>query len=42
MVNYWGWIGFFVENQEPIPNFLVIIGLSIYGFNVRGHFMECI
>ncbi len=38
MVNY-GFVvgrnGFFVENLEPIPNFLVITGLGI-----RGHSME--
>jgi len=35
-----GKIGFLVENQEPIPNFLVIIGLDIRGFNILGLLME--
>ncbi len=35
-----GSIGFFVENQEPIPIFLVIIGLGIRSFDIRGLLME--
>jgi hypothetical protein len=43
MVNYGfdvGRNGFFVENLEPIPNFLVITWLGIRGFGIRAPLME--